>query len=322
MPGTDELALQLSFFDGGPDVARLKLEASRLSSISKAPATERAYACDWADFSGWCGQVGRRSLPCTHSTLELYIVDRLRTLKLSSVERRVAAIVSKHRDAGVPDPYDSGVKAVLAGARRERGVAVDAKTALSLMDLRAICKALPVSRDSKAARDRAIFTVCFAAGMRVSELLALDVADIDFVARKGMALHIGRSKVDQNGVGRMVGVFYAMREYCCPVRSLQRWLKWRGPRPGPLFPGDGLTGRYTREALALMIKRRVKQAGLNPALYGTHSLRAGFVTAASEARVPDALIMQRTGHRSPATLAKYVRPATIFSAGDALARAL
>ena len=103
-----------------------------------------------------------------HSTLELYIVDRLRTLKLSSVERRVAAIVSKHRDAGVPDPYDSGVKAVLSGARRELGSAVDAKTALSLMGLRAICKALPV-RDEMAVRDRAIFTVCFAAGMRVSE---------------------------------------------------------------------------------------------------------------------------------------------------------
>ncbi len=320
MPGTDELAEQLSFFDGGPDVARLKAEASRLTSISKAPATERAYACDWADFSSWCVQVGRRPLPSTHSTLELYIVDRLRTLKLSSVERRVAAIVSKHRDAGVPDPYDSGVRAVLAGARRERGSAVDAKTALSLMDLRAICKALPV-RDEKAVRDRAIFTVCFAAGMRVSELLALNVGDVDFV-KKGVALHIGRSKTDQRGLGRVVGVFYAMREYCCPVRSLQRWLKFRGDAAGPLFPGDGLTGRFTREGLALMLKKRVRLAGLNPALYGTHSLRAGFVTAASEAHVPDALIMQRTGHRSPVTLAKYVRPATIFSSGDALARAL
>ena len=302
-------------------MARLKLEASRLTGISKAPATERAYASDWADFSAWCAGVGRRALPSTHSTLELYIVDRLRTLKLSSVERRVAAIVSKHRDAAVPDPYDSGVKAVLRGARRELGSAVDAKTALSLMDLRAICRALPV-RDEKAVRDRAIFTVCFAAGMRVSELLALDVADIDFVPRKGMAVHIRRSKTDQRGVGRMVGVFFAMREYCCPVRSLQRWLRFRGGGAGPLFPGEGLAGRMTREAVASMIKRRCQQAGLDPRLYGTHSLRAGFVTAACEAHVPDALIMQRTGHRSTATLAKYVRPATIFSAGDALARAL
>jgi hypothetical protein len=37
--------------------------------------------------------------------------------------------------------------------------------------------------------------------------------------------------------------------------------------------------------------------------------------------VPDAIIMQRTGHRSTATLARYVRPATVFSV-DPLAKAL
>lgn len=321
MPGADAELLQLPLFDGGPDVARLKAEASRLTSISKSPATERAYAGDWLDFSRWCVEVGRRKLPATPSTLELYVVDRLRTLKLSSVERRLCGVVAKHVAAGFPSPYDSGVQAVVAGARRERGSAVNSRAALSLMDLRTICRALPASKGIKAVRDRALLTLGFAGAFRVSEMLGLDVADVDFV-KKGMALHVRRSKTDQGGLGRVVGVFYAMREYCCPVRSLQRWLKVRGAKPGPLFPGEGASGRLTSKGVGLIVKRCVRLAGLNPARYGTHSLRAGFVTAACEAHVPDALIMQRTGHRSPVTLAKYVRPATIFSSGDALARAL
>ena len=321
MPGVDGELVQLPLFDGGPDVARLKAEASRLVSISKAPSTERAYAIDWADFSSWCVQVGRRKLPATPQTLELYVVDRLRTLKLSSVERRLAGIVSKHVREGFASPYDSGVQAVVSGARRELGTAVDSKRALSLLDLRTICRALPVAKDEKAARDRALITLGFAGALRVSELVSLKVCDVDFV-RKGMAVYIGKAKTDQLSRGRTIGIFYAMREYCCPVRSLQRWLKWRGKKDGFLFPGDGATGHFTERGFGVVIKKRVKLAGLNPALYGTHSLRAGFVTAASEAHVPDALIMQRTGHRSTATLAKYVRPATIFSSGDALARAL
>ena len=252
--------------------------------------------------------------------LELYVADRLRTWALASIERRLAGVVAKHRDAGEPSPFDAGVRAVLDGARRERGSAQHGKAALSVMSLRVICRALPASRDRNAARDRAMLTLGFAGALRVSELLGLDLADIDFV-RQGVVLNLKRSKTDQMGEGRTVGVFFRMREYCCPVRSLRRWLRCRGKAAGPLFPGTGASGRLTPPGVGLIVKRSVALAGLDPRLYGSHSLRAGFVTAAAEARVPETLIMQRTGHRSVDSVARYVRPATLFSV-DALARAL
>lgn len=321
MPGFEAEALQLVLFDGGPDVARLKKEAARLTLISRSPSTERSYGFDWADFTRWCAEAGRRALPATPASVELYVADCLQRLKLSSIERHLAAIASKHRGAGHASPVDAGVHAVMSGARRERGTKVNSRAALSVVDLRAICWALARLKDERAVRDRALLTFGFAGAMRISEMLALDVADIDFV-KKGLLVHLARAKNDQFAKGRVIGVFYAQRVYCCPVRCLRAWLKVRGKFAGPLFPGSGASGRLTREAAGLIVKRRVELAGLDPARYGTHSLRAGFVTTATEKHVPDSLIMQRTGHRSVQTLQKYVRPATVFSSGDALARAL
>jgi integrase len=320
MPGFDGEAEQLPLFDGGPDVARLKKEGARLRAVTLSPNTLRAYAEDWRDFEGWCSTVGRKALGARPETLELYAVDRLRTHSLATLERRMAGIVAKHVAEGLASPYDAGVRAVLMGARRERGSRQDRKAALAASDLRTICRALVAKRTERAIRDRALLTLGFAGAFRVSELVALDLADIDFV-RQGLAATIRRSKTDQKGLGRVVGVFFAMRAYCCPVRSLKAWLKIRGKKPGPLFPGEGATGRFTIRAVGDVVKRSVKLAGLDPRAYGSHSLRAGFVTCAAERGVSESVIMQRTGHRSVATVARYVRPATIFSL-DALARAL
>ena len=41
--------------------------------------------------------------------------------------------------------------------------------------------------------------------------------------------------------------------------------------------------------------------------YSGHSLRAGFVTTAARAGVPEHLIMEQTGHKKSDTLKKYIR---------------
>jgi hypothetical protein len=46
-----------------------------------------------------------------------------------------------------------------------------------------------------------------------------------------------------------------------------------------------------------------------------------MITAAVEARMPESLIMQRSGHRSMTVLQRYIRPASVFSCNP-LARAL
>ena len=315
MPGDDD-AVQLALFDGGPDVARLKQEAARLGSHAYSENTRSAYAIDWADFEEWCADAGRVALPAKSQTVEWYIVDQLRTHAIASIDRRLAAIASYHAEAGFESPLTRAVRDVMRGARREKGTAQKSRAALSVADLRKICRMLPASKsrgNRLAARNRAMMAVGFAGALRVSELLALEVRDIQFV-RQGLIITVRRGKTDQEGKGRSIGVFYGKSAYCCPVRTLRAWLKWRGSEPGRLWP-------MKARSFLDVIKGLVAKVGLDPKLYGSHSLRAGFVTAAATAGVDAALIMQRTGHRSVATVVKYVRPATLFSR-DALARAL
>ena len=303
---------------------RLREQVAELGRLRRAPATVSAYASDWRDFETWCASAGRIALPASAETLELYLADRMRALKASSLQRRVAAVAAAHEDAGHASPYTRRVKDFLRGVRRKFGARVDQAAPLSVEDLRIICRALPGSLPSPegrsaALRDRCIFTLGFAAAMRRSELVGLDVRDLVFSAA-GVEVTIRRSKTDQEARGRKVGVFFGTRGAAsCPVRCLAAWLKVRGPGSGPLFPGSGASGRLTVQAVNLIVKRGVCLAGLDPALYSAHSLRAGFCTYAAGAGVPDTLTMKTTGHRRADTLAGYVRP--LFGA-NVLSKAL
>jgi len=59
--------------------------------------------------------------------------------------------------------------------------------------------------------------------------------------------------------------------------------------------------------VARAVKRAAAAAGLNPKLFGGHSLRAGYVTEADArgAKVGD--IMSQTGHRTQAMITTYTR---------------
>jgi integrase len=78
-------------------------------------------------------------------------------------------------------------------------------------------------------------------------------------------------------------------------------------RHGHVHP-DRLSG----EAVSLVIRDRVEAAGINPAGYSGHSLRAGFATSAAQAGVPAGKIRAQTGHASDAMLARYIRDGELF----------
>ena len=316
-----ELDEQLRLFpEGGPDMQKLRRLAASYTGSARATATLSAYASDWRDFDRWCRDARRIALPATEETVCLYVVASLEERRVSTVGRRLAAIVDKHRREGQPVPSGQLVKDVMRGARRERGSAQVQKAALRPEDLRKICGVLSRQRSARALRDRALLLLGFACGMRRSELVALDVADVSF-RKKGVLVRIRRGKTDQEGKGRDVGVFTGSRALSCPVRALKAWLYVRGREAGALFPGTGASKHLVPAMVGQIVKHAVESIGLPPAAFGAHSLRAGFVTAAAEGGYPETLIMQRTGHRSVQTVARYVRPATAFAV-DALARAL
>jgi integrase len=73
-----------------------------------------------------------------------------------------------------------------------------------------------------------------------------------------------------------------------------------------------LPGRLSDRAVALVVKRACRRAGLDPDRYAGHSLRAGFATASAEAGVPERAIMRQGGWTSTAMVRRYIRMADLF----------
>jgi len=72
--GGNNLATLEPLEGGGAVLAELARAVEHdLATPDHAPATERAYAHDWADFAAFCGQHGLASLPAAPQTLALYL---------------------------------------------------------------------------------------------------------------------------------------------------------------------------------------------------------------------------------------------------------
>ena len=65
-------------------------------------------------------------------------------------------------------------------------------------------------------------------------------------------------------------------------------------------------------SVALIVKQRVRDAGLNSEQYSGHSLRAGLVTSAAQAGVSSWKIRQQTAHKSDVMLQRYIRDSQLF----------
>ena len=207
------------------------------------------------------------------------------------------------------------VRAVLSGIRRTNGSAQEGKNPLRVEDLRAIVSRLPST--AQGVRDRALLLIGFAGGFRRSELIGLDTGDVEFVSA-GLIVNLRRSKTDQEGQGRRVGIPAGANPETCAVRAAAAWLGVIGRAAGPVFRGINRHGQVAEErlsdrAVALIVKRLVLYAGLDAKFYAGHSLRAGLATSAAAAGASERAIMAQTGHRSLATVRRYIREGSLFA---------
>lgn len=299
--------------------------------LAKATNTTKAYDSDWAHFAAWCAEKHLESLPASPGTVAGYLTDLANNLhyKMATVTRRASSISQKHQAIGLDTPTkDYWVRTTLQGLRRENLTAQKGKEPVYVEDIRRMVGKLPDSLKGK--RDRALLLVGFCGAFRRSELAGLDVKDLEFVDRgshdRGLKITLRRSKTDQSGEGRAVGIPVGSNVETCPVLAMRAWLEAAGIEDGPVFRwlnGRGhlpsvkeldrhLSARLSGHSIATVVKRACKAVGLDPKRYAGHSLRAGHVTQAAENRIPEQVIAQQTGHKSIATLRRYIRPATLF----------
>jgi site-specific recombinase XerC len=115
------------------------------------------------------------------------------------------------------------VRATLRGIKRKQACIQQQAKPLLRDDLLFVLDAM--GNQLKDMRDRALLLIGFAAALRRSELVALDVADVEHV-RRGVVLHLRRSKTDHDGRGHKVAIPYG-RSRWCPVALLDAWLSVR-----------------------------------------------------------------------------------------------
>lgn len=301
---------------GSAELELLVDRARHYSESRHAPATALAYARDWSGFVSWCEARRLASLPAAPAAVGLYVTDLAeRGFHPSTINRRTAAIAAAHREAGLDSPTrQPQVQELLKGIRRQVGVAPRRQVAPTVTaQLRLMVDALPASLIGT--RDRALLLVGFAAALRRSELVALDVIDVA-ETEDGLVVNERRSKVDQEGEGRRIGVPYGSCLGTCPVRAWRTWRETSGLDHGPLWPSidrhGRMGGRMSAAAVALVVKRSAARVGLDPAIYAGHSLRSGLATAAAAAGVSERSIMNQTGHKTLPTVRRYIREGSLF----------
>ena len=292
-----------------PNEPPLEDTVAALVEASIAVNTRRAYRSDLAHFEAWGGR-----LPADPGSVASYLAAHAETLSVATLVRRLATISKAHEARGLPNPCRSEiVRATLRGIKRKRGTAQHEAKPLLKEDLFRVVSA--IGEGTKDARDRAILLIGFAGGFRRSELVGLDLADVERV-RQGLIVTLRRSKTDQEGAGRKIGIPYGRTRHC-PVVALDDWLARSKIEDGPLFRpvdrhGRVVAERLSGEAVSLIVKQRAAAAGIDPSGFSGHSLRAGFATSAVQAGASTLKIRAQTGHASDAMLERYVRDGEIF----------
>lgn len=277
-----------------------------------ADSTRRAYASDWAAFTAWCAATDRRPLPATPETVTEYtthltLTPRPRTGRPygpSSIERALAAIRTAHAAANAPMPSCKGARIVLRGYRDRLARAKDPAARPRKADpaLPAQLRAMLATLDRttlQGKRDAALLLLGFACAGRVSELAALDLADV-VETDNGLEAAVYRRKLK---AFTDTAIPYGANPATCPVRAvraLREAMAQAGRVEGPMFvrvdrhgriapplhrhgrPIGDPAGRITAEAAADVVERTAAAAGLEGRWSG-HSLRRGFATAARKA---------------------------------------
>jgi integrase len=300
-----------------PESVLTPLDANMKGYIeaSKAKNTRKAYATDWQDFVEWCIERGEAALPASPDTVARYITAMAETRKPATLQRRLASISVAHQAAGHASPAGMPlVRATMQGIRRTLGMAQKQAAPLLVEHVReAVC----VLDDSpRGIRDKAILLLGLAGAFRRSELVALDVADLDF-QEQGVVVTLRRSKTNQEGEVETKDIGFGAHDTTCPVQALKRWIEIAGISDGAVFRaisrgGDILPRRLQDRAVCRIVKAAVRRIGLSPDAFSGHSLRAGFVTQGYREGVPESDIMRHTGHKSRTVMGKYRRESERF----------
>ena len=289
------------------DIKTLELETVKNLKNSKANNTVRAYESDFKDFSLFCVKNGLKYLPTEPKILSLYLTHLSKTSKFSTLKRRIASIKVIHKIKGhYLDANHPIIMENLLGIKRVNGAYQKPKKPLLINNLKLIIKVIDEKEknEKKRIRNKSLILLGFSGGFRRSELVNLNYDDLEFV-EEGLKIFIKKSKTDQAGIGSVKAIPYFSNKEYCPVIKIKDWIRFNNITEGKIY-------NISDKLVSLTIKKYASLAGLDPNLYGGHSLRSGFATSAAEAGAEERNIMAMTGHKTTQMVRRYIQEANLF----------
>lgn len=213
-------------------------------------------------------------------------------LKRSTIRLRFAALRSFYKFLVLRRGLGKSPVAEVQLPKPERGLPVTL-TIAQIDELLAM--PLRLSADKKAPpwlplRDAAILELFYSSGLRISELLALDVKDLDFIGETVRVKGKGAKE-------RVVPVGGPA------VNAIQRYRQEAAVTSGPLFLSKRRT-RITQQAVDLLLRKYLKHSGI-PFSISPHKLRHSFATHLLDAGADLRGVQALLGHASLSTTQIY-----------------
>jgi integrase/recombinase XerC len=269
-----------------------------LQSQRRASAhTVRAYAGDVLAFAAFVAELrGRAAVPADLDvrTVRSWLAEIHRRLGSASIARKLSALRSfgefLRRTGALPE----NPVALVASPKRRHKLPV----ALPVEDVKDVIDE-PQREGVHGLRDRAILEVIYGAGLRVSEVVALDLQHLER-ERGTMRVRVEHGK---GGKDRIVPLGRRAAE------ALAAWLEVRDALQRPrspkaaLFLGDR-GGRIGVRAVRELVYRRCEATGTRTRI-GPHGLRHSFATHLLDSGCDLRTIQSLLGHASLSTTQKY-----------------
>jgi integrase len=287
-----------------------------------AANTLRAQKADGAIFQAFCEGRGESFLPADPATIRAFIEHEVKVgKKPATVRRYIATIGRAHIGAGLLNPCSGEpVRLSLKKMGRETSARQAQARALGWDEIKQFIAS--AGEGPRADRERALLCVAYETLARRSELVALEVRDIEFWPNgTGQAL-IRRGKTDAEGRGR---VAYLSRE---TVKWLKIWFDHAKIAEGPIFRrligAEQIGGSLNPGSIAPIFKRVAQWIGM-PARFvaevSGHSTRVGAAQDLAELDIDLAAITQAGGWKSTRMPLQYAEKINAARSGMARAAA-
>jgi len=256
------------------------LEVERRAS----PHTVKSYRGDLEDFRTWVGSRASGPAELDVRDVRAYLATlHTRGLDPVSIARKLAAIRSwfrflRRRGVVSDNP-----------ARQIRGPRL-AQKLVSFLPIDETVALMDAGDPAATARDRAIVELLYASGLRVSELVGLDLRDVDLAEMTVRVLGKG-------GKERIVPFGDAA------ARALRACLDVRGASAGPVFL-NRRGGRLTVRSVHTIVRRHARAAGIVRRV-SPHTLRHTFATHLLDSGADLRMIQELLGHSRLSTTQRY-----------------